>query len=187
MAEHVYPRHERTPPLRRGPHAPIIVRDPTTTEERPCDDSPRRSNGCALLLFAACTNRELGLVARTFVELDVPAGTVLLRGGAAGRSFVVVIDGTAVVRVGERVVARLHAGDFAGELGVLGTRRHSADVVAETDAVVLECTAAELRNLLHEAPGLTRTMLTTLATRLCEASESSSERTMRRRGESLVA
>ena len=37
------------------------------------------------------------------------------------------------------------AGDFAGELAVLGRRSHGADVVAETDVAVLECTAAELR------------------------------------------
>jgi len=120
----------------------------------------------ALPLFAACTRRELALVARTFVERHEPAGTVLLRCGAPGRSFLVVTGGLASIRLGDRVLSRLGAGDFAGELAVLGRRSHGADVVAETDVALLECTAAELTGLLHEAPGLTRTMLTTLAMRL---------------------
>ena len=123
----------------------------------------------AVPLFAACGRRELALVARTFIERPVPAGAVLLRRGAPGRSFVVLLDGSAVVRLADRPLARLQAGDFAGELAVLGRRCHSADVVAETDLAVLECTGAELVGLLHDAPGLTRTMLTALATRLCVA------------------
>jgi CRP-like cAMP-binding protein len=120
-------------------------------------------------LFAACAKRELALAARTFIERCVTAGTVLMRQGTAGRTFVVLLDGSAIVRIGERTVSRLLPGDFAGELAVLGRRCHSADVVAESDLVVLECTAAELTMLLHEAPSLTRTMLTALATRLCVA------------------
>ena len=120
----------------------------------------------AMPLFASCSRRELALAARTFIEWPVAAGTVLLRRGAPGRSFVVIVEGSAVVRVGERPLARLRAGDFAGELAVLGRRGHSADVVAETDLTVLECTGAELVGLLHDAPGMTRTMLTALATRL---------------------
>ena len=75
----------------------------------------------------------------------------------------------AMVRLADRPLARLQAGDFAGELAVLGRRCHSADVVAETDLAVLECTGAELVGLLHDAPGLTRTMLSALATRLSVA------------------
>lgn len=125
----------------------------------------------AIPLFTSCTKRELALVARTFIDQRLPAGTVLLRQGAAGRSFVVVVQGSAVVRSGDRTVARLHPGDFAGELALLGRGCHHADVVAETDVVVLECTAAELVGLLHDAPGLTRTMLTTLAARLRAADQ----------------
>jgi CRP-like cAMP-binding protein len=120
-------------------------------------------------LFAACTKRELALVARTFVERREPAGSVLLRRGAPGRTFVVLTAGTAAVRIDDHVLSRLLAGDFAGELAVLGRRCHRADVVAETDVALLECTAAELTALLHDAPGLTRTMLAALATRLCVA------------------
>jgi len=120
-------------------------------------------------LFGACTTRELALVARTFVERRVPAGTVLMRRGAVGRDFVVLVDGVAAVRIGDRTLGRLLAGDFAGELAVLGRRAHSADVVAESDVALLECTAAELTGLLHDAPSITRQMLTMLATRLCVA------------------
>jgi CRP-like cAMP-binding protein len=134
-------------------------RQPTATE-RMIETMP---------LFRSCTRRELALVARTFIDQRLPAGTVLLRQGAAGRSFVVIVEGSAVVRSGARTVARLHPGDFAGELALLGRGCHHADVVAETDVVVLECTAAELTGLLHDAPSLTRTMLTTLAARLCAA------------------
>jgi CRP/FNR family cyclic AMP-dependent transcriptional regulator len=129
----------------------------------------RRSNTQrlgAIPLFASCTKRELALVDRTFIELRAPAGTPLMRRGRPGRDVVVIVEGTVIARVGDQTTARLAAGDVAGEVAALGHRAHFADVIAETDVVLLQCTAAELIGLLHDAPNLTRSLLTRLASRL---------------------
>ncbi|MET0579199.1 MAG: cyclic nucleotide-binding domain-containing protein [Ilumatobacteraceae bacterium] len=117
-------------------------------------------------LFAACTRDELALVARNVDEHRVEAGRVLTRQGAVGREFFVIVEGTAEVRVGGQLVARLGPGDFVGELALLDRRCRTATVVAETPLVVVVSGTREFAELLAGAPNMTRKLMTGLAARL---------------------
>ncbi|MET0145140.1 MAG: cyclic nucleotide-binding domain-containing protein [Ilumatobacteraceae bacterium] len=116
--------------------------------------------------FARCSRRELAVLARTLTEQRIAAGEVVMHEGTVGRTFLVIADGTAVVQVGERVVARLGAGDVVGEIALLDHCPRTATVTAETDLVVHSCTRQEFAGLLVTVPSVTRHLLHTLADRL---------------------
>ena len=84
-------------------------------------------------------------------------GDVLARQGAVDDRLVVVVDGTLdVIRhpdtPGQTVLATLHAGDFAHELGFLdGTPRY-ATLVATGPARVLTLARARLESLIDAEP-----------------------------------
>jgi CRP-like cAMP-binding protein len=122
-------------------------------------------------LFAACTSAELALIARNVDELQVEAGRVLIREGEVGREFLVIVDGTAAVRIDGRLVARLGPGDFVGEMALLERRCRTATVVAETPVRMMISGPGQFAELLVSAPNMTRKLLVGLAARLRTADQ----------------
>jgi len=117
-------------------------------------------------LFAECKKGELEVISRNVTEHKAKAGHMLIREGWSGREFVVIVEGTANVRVGERVVSRLGPGDFFGEVALLDQGPRTATVVAETDVVAQVSNVHEFAALVEGAPTLARTLLVGLARRL---------------------
>lgn len=68
--------------------------------------------------------------------LECPAGSVLAREGDVGREFFLVSEGAVEVRHGDTPVADVKAGDFFGELALMGDGRRTATVIATDDLVV---------------------------------------------------
>jgi CRP/FNR family cyclic AMP-dependent transcriptional regulator len=120
-------------------------------------------------LFAACSRKELQLIARRSTPTNVPAGKTLTTEGSAGREFFVIASGSAVVRRNGRKVNTLGPGQWFGELSLLDNAPRSATVVAESDMEVLVLTRPEFTGLLDEVPGLSRKLLTAMARRLRES------------------
>ena len=83
----------------------------------------------------------------------VPAGQVLVREGVRNRQFVLLQEGTLRVTRSGREVAELGAGEFVGELSLLGDGTATATVTTVTDAVVWVSTSAEFDGVLHSALG----------------------------------
>jgi CRP-like cAMP-binding protein len=106
-------------------------------------------------LFASVPRRRRWHVARLADEVGVPDGAQLTRQGGYAREFFVVVEGTAdVYRDGERV-GRLEAGDFFGEVGLLGPRwERSATVVATSPMRLLVLARRQFRELLFAAPSV---------------------------------
>jgi len=130
------------------------------------DHDPLLARLRALPLFAACPRPELALVLRCSTVHQSRAGEVLIEQGAAARELVVLLEGSAVVELDGRPIARLGPGDVAGEIALLDKGRRTATVVAETDVRALVSTAHELTLLLTHAPVLTRALLAASASRL---------------------
>jgi CRP/FNR family transcriptional regulator, cyclic AMP receptor protein len=92
------------------------------------------------------------------VELhSFPAGEVLAREGAVDDRLIVIVDGTLdVIRhigtPGESVLATLHAGDLAHELGFLDGTPRNASLVAAEPARVLVLTRKALESLIDTQP-----------------------------------
>ena len=108
-------------------------------------------------LFQDLDERELTRLNRRFVELDVPRHAVVVRDGEATTGFYVVRQGEVAVfreAVGKPVqlLARLHAGEFFGELGIFGEGRHTASVRASLPSRILRIDRQDLLAFFDDHP-----------------------------------
>ena len=117
-------------------------------------------------LFSGCSRRELEQVAAIADELELPAGRTLTREGAAGREFVVLVDGAATVSQAGKTIATLVGGEFAGEIALLTGRPRTATVTTTEPSRLLVITAANFRALLRDQPALQAKMLAAVTARL---------------------
>jgi CRP-like cAMP-binding protein len=109
-------------------------------------------------LFAECTPDEARHLRSLLTLLTVDAGTELISNGSYGFEFLVLAAGQAEVSVetatGPVVVATLQAGDFAGEMSLLGREPRSATVTAVTPLTVYVANSAEFATIMDEAPSV---------------------------------
>ncbi len=110
-------------------------------------------------MFSELSKRELRAVSRLMTELDVPEGRSLMREGSVGREFMIICDGTAVVRRKGRKIAELGPGDFMGELAVLSGAPRTADVVATSPMTVETLNRREFMSLLDQSPKIATKVL----------------------------
>ena len=123
-------------------------------------------------LFEGLPKRHLRRVAKLARIRRFAPGSALVRAGDAGRSFFVLLDGTAkVMRVGGRA-GRLGKGDYFGEMALLDGAPRSADVVAEGEVLALTIDRSGFTKLLSAEPMLAQALLRTLAARLRAAETS---------------
>ena len=118
-------------------------------------------------LFAACSRKELQLVAKSADRVTYPPGTAVVTEGAAGSEFFVILDGRArVVRHG-REVANLGPGGFFGDLALLDRAPRNASVIADSDLELARLGQRAFDALLDH-PGFSKKLLAGLARRLRE-------------------
>ena len=117
-------------------------------------------------LFERCSKRELAEIASVADELSLPAGRKLVSEGALGHEFVVIAEGAAEVKRRGKVVNRLGAGDFLGEIALVTGQKRTATVTTTKPSRLLVLTAPAFRSLLRNQPALQLKVLDTLAERL---------------------
>jgi len=110
----------------------------------------------AVPLFADCSKRELRTVAEATDEVVVPAGYDLTKEGAAGREFVVIVEGA----------AELGNGDFLGEIALVSRGPRTATVRTTQPTHALVITASSFRALLRKTPSMQWKVMEALAERL---------------------
>ena len=104
------------------------------------------------LLFDGLRRKDRQTVDRLFTEIALPAGTDLIAEGGVGREFFVIAEGEVGVFRGRREVARLHPGDFVGEVSLLDDGPRNATVRALTNVRVLVQNRREFASLLDAIP-----------------------------------
>jgi CRP-like cAMP-binding protein len=119
-------------------------------------------------LFADLSAAELQAIADPDRERSFGAGERILRRGMSGSGFYVVLEGEAVVRLGDEELNRLRAGEFFGEISTLLGEPLTADVTADTPLRVLEIPGPKLEAFLLNYPRVMLRMLQTEARRLQE-------------------
>ena len=117
-------------------------------------------------LFAQCGGRELEEIAAIADELSLPEGRELTREGEAGREFVAIVAGEAVVRRQGRTIATLREGDFFGEMALVTGRPRNATVVAATPLRTLVIVDRAFRSLLERSPAIQAMVLRAVAERV---------------------
>jgi CRP/FNR family cyclic AMP-dependent transcriptional regulator len=127
-------------------------------------------------LFAACSKRDLQIVARHMQVVVVPAGTVLMREGDRGDAFYVVLKGEAIVETNGRAVAVLRPGNHVGELALLDPGPRNATVTPTADMTVGVIDARAFAAIVRDVPALTGKLLAALARRLRQRDLEAAER-----------
>jgi CRP-like cAMP-binding protein len=117
-------------------------------------------------LFAACSKKDLKVVASQAERVHVEPGRVLVDQGEFGREFFAIVDGTARVVRNGRKIATLGPGEAFGELALLDRAPRNATVVAETEMDLLVLGQREFAKIVDAAPGFARALLVGIARRI---------------------
>jgi CRP-like cAMP-binding protein len=120
-------------------------------------------------LFAACSRKDLQLVARRAEDVRVAAGKTIISEGETGHEFFVILDGTARITRHGRKIATIGPGAAFGELALLEKAPRNSTVVAETDMELVVLGQREFAGLIDEVPGFARKLLAGMAHRLRES------------------
>jgi len=120
----------------------------------------------ALPLFDDIPRSHRAELARLADRISVPAGRVIARQGELAHEFFVIIDGDVdVMRDGELVNA-LTAGDFFGEIALVGDPHRTATVVATSDVELAVLGRREFRTMLARCPDVAATVLASASRRV---------------------
>jgi CRP-like cAMP-binding protein len=116
--------------------------------------------------FAACSQPQLELIARMSDEVHFPEGATLMREGRTGRECFILLDGEAIVTIGNEALAVLGPGDIAGEMAVIEHEPRVATVTAWSPVRALVFTTQEFDSVLDHVPAVAMRVMQTLAARL---------------------
>lgn len=118
-------------------------------------------------LFAGFNERQIEGVLAAGKERRFLAGEQIIRQGDDAVGFYLILEGSAEVRSGETVLARLGPGDHFGEMALLlENPRRTADVTAREDTACLVVTQWAFRSLLAAHPDIALAVMGELARRL---------------------
>ena len=117
--------------------------------------------------------------ARRHARAGVRAGEVIVREGAHGSSMFLVMRGEAVVTLANTSgeVARLHDGDFFGEMSLLTGQPRTATVTAVTDCQLLEIGVEAFRRVALADPAIVEQVTAAVGTRRAEMDQHRAART----------
>ena len=118
-------------------------------------------------ILAAMEERHLASFLQYLEVVKFLPGAVLFQKGDHGDAMFMVLEGEVRARdlVGgrESTLATLGVGECVGELAVIDESPRSADVVVNTEAVLLKISATSLKKLFQEAPALAAPFLLALS------------------------
>lgn len=117
-------------------------------------------------LFAACSRRELEFLVTRTDQVNVEAGTTLIRQGRPGDTFYVLLEGEADVEIDGDVRPLMRAGSFFGEISMLDRGPATATVVTRTPAKLMVMSHAQFRDAVKANDQLLSNVMTAAANRL---------------------
>ncbi len=118
-------------------------------------------------IFAEMDEPQLASFLQYLEVLNFPPNAVIMRKGEQGDAMFLVLQGEVRVRVmvggRESTLATLGVGECLGEMAVIDESTRSADVIANTDSVLLKISAGALKQVFREAPALAAPFLLALS------------------------
>jgi cAMP-dependent protein kinase regulator len=113
----------------------------------------------AVPLLASLNRQQLTDLAGLIEVEEVPSGHSIVREGAAGYAFYILIEGTAQVRHGDTVVRTLGPQDYFGEVAMIeNAGRRTATVAALEPCVVWSMFGTTYRVLETEHPEIAKVL-----------------------------
>lgn len=116
-------------------------------------------------LFEGCSKADLEKIAAVADEMRFDSGRVLIEQGAAGREFILVLDGDVEVRKNGRAVP-IKGEPFFGEMALVAKTPRNATVSTTSPVRALVITDRSFDRLLRESPQIQSKIMKTLAERL---------------------
>ena len=106
-------------------------------------------------LFKALSKDAQTFIANRLQKKTFASGEMIVRQGDTGDSLYIIASGLVKVTKWERSgksreLARLHTGDYFGEMSLLAGQPRSADIVALTDTTTLIVYKADMDRIVHE-------------------------------------
>ena len=98
-------------------------------------------------LFNSVDKEQLAKLANWFHVQNANEGVRLVGEGPPGYTFFVLVEGTAAVTSEDQTLTELTAGDFFGEVTILGDGRRTATVTSTTPVRLLVLFGTEFRQL----------------------------------------
>jgi CRP/FNR family transcriptional regulator, cyclic AMP receptor protein len=123
----------------------------------------------AVPIFAGLLPSELNRIALVMKPRQAAAGELICTEGDSGHEFYVLADGKAQVERHGRPVARLHAGDYFGELALLDRGPRTATVRVLTNSQLYVLTHQSFAAVLDDVPALAQKLLAAMAAGLRDA------------------
>ena len=120
----------------------------------------------AARLFEGLSKKEVGEVARRSKEIEHSAGEEIIREGAKGVGFHLILAGRARVTRNGRKLRELGPGDTFGDISLIDGGPRTASVVAETPVVAVRLFRRTLVELLKREPLLAIKLLQGIARRI---------------------
>ena len=117
-------------------------------------------------LFARLRGRDLERVGQLADDIDAPAGRVLIREGAIGHEFFVIVHGRVKVERDGKPLKTRGPGEFVGEIALIDEGPRLATVTTETPCRLLVLGHREFHTLLAEQPEIQLLVLKALAERV---------------------
>ena len=103
-------------------------------------------------IFSSLDRDQLATIADWFDAEQVGEGVRLVGEGSHGYSFFVLAEGTAAVTAEGEELATLEAGDFFGEIALLGSGRRTASVTSTAPVRLFVMFGTEFRQLQDAYP-----------------------------------
>lgn len=119
-------------------------------------------------MFANLSKSELKKVAKLSTISSIKAGKEFITEGATAKEAYIVVEGSATVRRGGRIVASVGPGDILGEMALVANIKRTASVTADTDMKVECMSRNEFLALLDQVPKISRKLLVNALQRIHE-------------------
>lgn len=117
-------------------------------------------------LFASLRPEQLEAVARLMDLASASEGATLVGEGAPGYSLFVLLDGTADVTQEDMPLSTLRAGDFFGEIALLGEAQRTATVTASSPVTLAVMHGSDFRVFERDFPAAAQSMQQAMEQRL---------------------
>jgi CRP-like cAMP-binding protein len=150
------------------PELKMFFKPRTTATGSSAESAPGLQPGSLrrIKILADMDDRQLASFLGYMEVLKYPLNGAVCRKGDQGDAMFLVLQGEVRARVlideRESTLATLGVGECFGEMAVLDESPRSADVIANTDSLLLKISAASLKTLFLEAPALAAPFLLAL-------------------------
>jgi len=125
----------------------------------------------SLSVFRETPETVLAEIVHLMVEINIPAGTIIVQEGEAGDCMYIIYDGKVNIHKQKKKLVELGEKDFFGELALLDTETRSASATALTDCVLFRIDQEPFYDMMESRPEVVKGVIKILCKRIRESNQ----------------